>query len=156
MKNFAVATPPPKLKTQYDYYASLACAGLLTIMLVSQLFTFEETVAVMEGLGLSKVILSVIVSMELFALPFLLRMRLSPLMRIVSMTTGWVVAVAWLAIAITSLSLHTYEGVGLFGTVLPLPVGVVSMLYVLLLSGLLLWVTVAGWPLQGRSRATKK
>lgn len=162
MKRFAHATPAPKLKKPSDVYVGWACAGLLILMLVSQLFTFEKVAPLIENLDMgggepaARVIASVIVIVELFALPFLLRMKLSPLMRGVSMAAGWIAVLMWLYMAIISLALPGLRTIGLFGSIVPLAGGAMSLLYVILLAGLLLWATAVLWPTRRTLHRRKK
>lgn len=63
-------------------------AGLFTVLAVVHLFKFEDSV--------NLVLSALLVASEVFALPFLLRMPLSPLFRWFSMLCGWVAVMIWL------------------------------------------------------------
>ena len=92
----------PQPRTKNSATVALLLAGILVIMAVGQLFSFEKFIPLIEsywlpgGHGTAVVVASLLVTAEVFALPFLLRMRLSTLMRIVSMVAGWLVVAGWL------------------------------------------------------------
>ncbi len=150
---FAVPTPAPDVKTEHIRTIALFYAGILTMMVVAQLFSFEEFIPLIEsfnlpgGAGAGTVIACLIVVAEVFALPFLLRMRTSPLMRVISMLCGWLVPLLWLGITIWLNIADVQTGnVGLLGTKLELPVGWWATLYSCALGVLAIWASWGMWP----------
>jgi hypothetical protein len=153
MSLFVESTPAVKSKNRNVYIASLAFAAILILMVVAQLFKFETFPDVvvdiwsLEASGLASVYAALIVSLEVTAIPFLLGMRLSPAMRIVSMVAGWSVVLMWLATSVgMNLSSRAYASSGLLGDTLTLPVGWWSVLFCLGLTALAAWVAWGMWP----------
>ena len=152
MKLTAQATDAPKVKNARDNYIATVYAGVLVVMLVAQLFTFEDTAPLIESFGLgggepfAKVLAGCIVIAELLALPFLLRMRLSPLMRMVSMVSGWVAALWWVYIALFSLAAGTsIANVGFFGVVVNIPSGILAVVLATIVASATIWATNVLW-----------
>ena len=87
---FALAEPAGKPKTDNIRMIALLLAVILLVMVLAQLFSFEKFVPLIEKFGfpggeaMAVLVAGVIVISEVFTLPFLLRMRLSPLMRLFS------------------------------------------------------------------------
>lgn len=163
MVTFARTTPPPKVKNSKTPFVALALAGLCIVMAVGQLYAFEEFVPLLTSFGLgggearATVIASLLVTGEVFALPFLLRMHVSPLMRIVSMVAGWLVSITWIYITVSvALSVNAVNDAGFLGGALALPFGWWSVAYVVLLALLTAWVSWKMWPsLRIRARLQK-
>lgn len=105
MIKFAKATLPSKPKNKMYKYAGLVLAGITTAMVVSQLFKFEEFGVLLSEYPVASlfnnsiILAAIIISLEVFSLPFLLRMKISPAFRIVSMFFGWLVAGIWFYLA---------------------------------------------------------
>lgn len=119
----------------------IAVAGWVTIMAVAQLFKYEEFPGVIDGLweaggsGAAHVLAAAIVVCEVFALPFLLNMRTTPLVRIVSLVCGWFTAGVWLAIALwQAAASSTVINQGYFGTTVPISNDWLVLLLALLLA----------------------
>lgn len=153
MSLFAKPTPPPRPKTKNVPSVSIGLAAVLVVMVVAQLFTFEsfhQVIAAMRlpgGDAVAPVQAAIIVTLEVLALPFLLSMRLSPAMRVVSMVSGWLVILAWLKAALwENLSSHDIVSSGLLGDTIPLPVGWWSVLFLLALGVLGAWAAWGMWP----------
>jgi len=159
MKFFVQPTPASKPKTEAVTQISLLYAALLVIMIVAQLFTFEAFIELIISFklpisdGLVSGLAPVIVAYELFALPFLLRMTVSPAFRWVSMVCGWLVSLVWLGIT-TSLVLSNSaaETVGFLGTVGNLAPGWWAIMISLLFGVMAVWTSWGMWPV----RKTKK
>ncbi len=149
MSIFAQSTAAPRPKNGYVQMASMLLAGILMLMVVTQLFTFEDFPDVIAAMGLpsgefADVRAALIVVLEVASLPFLLSMRLSHLARIVSMVAGWAVVAAW-----TVATLWTYgKGVngGLLGATISLTYNWWTVLFCLALTGLTAWVAWGLWP----------
>jgi len=156
MSFFVLPTASPAPKTKNIRPISLAFAAVLVIMLVAQLFTFEEFPGLIASSWLlddrtSSVVAASIVALELLALPFLLQMRLSPAMRVVSMVAGWLVVSTWLIVSlcknVVGDALHSV----LLGATIPLPEGWWSVLFCLALGILAVWASWGMWPIKAKS-----
>lgn len=140
-----------KPRTVQSGQMSLLFAGLLTVMAVAQLFTFEHFVVLLEDLSLplgipSLLVASLVVIAEVFALPFLLRMDLSIAFRWLSMFLGWFVVVFWLLLSCwVWFSVPLVESAGFLGTV-PLPPGPWMILLSVSMAILAIWSAWGLWP----------
>lgn len=119
------ATDAPKIKNQKLLVVPYLTALILLAMVLTQLVTFDKFVPILQdynlngGQTMTKLTAAVIVISELFALPFLLRLRLSPLARICSAILGFVAAVLWLGLSIVGIAHHAVlSNTGLFGSLL--------------------------------------
>ena len=139
---------------------ALAVAAVFVLLATAQLFSFEDFPQVIEDMwlpgvstALATVLAALIVVAEVFAVPFLLRMRLSIAMRCVSMGLGWLVGVWWLGVLIwQNVSVGALINNGLLGSTLSLPVGwwsVALQCAVLVLIG---WASWGLWPLRTGAR----
>lgn len=123
-----VATPAPNSRTTAGRNAAWVYAGALTLLAVTQLFAFEKFIPLMDsywlpgGHGTGTLAACLLVVLEVLAVPFLLRMPLSPLMRYVSKWCGLVVPLVW-AILATYALLKNYSltNGGMLGAEVKLP-----------------------------------
>jgi hypothetical protein len=114
-------TNPPDMINQKVWVVRVLTAGILVVMVVAQLFTYETFAAFFHYAGnWSAVIAAWIVTLEIAALPYLLSMPLSGAARLASRLAGWIIAVVWL---VGSLSLLSSEESGILGTVVSIPSG---------------------------------
>ncbi len=148
------ATPRPSPDSRMGVIVPTAVAALFVVLLVAQLFTFDTFIEIIPGLGLplgSKLVFLVaplLVVCELFALPFLLRMAISPAFRWLSMICGWAVAGGWLVISVWPLANGTVAAnVGIVGTVFSLPAGAASIALSCVLGAGVAWSSWLLWPL---------
>ncbi|HET6747087.1 MAG TPA: hypothetical protein VFH06_03215 [Candidatus Saccharimonadales bacterium] len=153
MSFFAQATPPSKPRTKNIQAVSLLAAGIIALMAVTQLFTFEDLPAVISGLWVpggiaaAQTIAAVLVVTEVLSLPFLLSLRLSPLFRFVSMLLGWGVAALWILLTFwENLMVGTISNSGMLGATIPLPPGWWSVLFSIALAILVGWASWGMWP----------
>ena len=148
--HMATADWPQKPKTSEARQVALMYAVLLTVMAVAQLFSFDEFVPLLATYGLpggeagAMVMATAMVVATVAALPFLLGMRLSLLMRVVSMGCGWLVPVLWLVTTVAAMG--TSASWGLLGTVVTLPVGGWSICAVAGMAILAAWASWGQWP----------
>ncbi len=147
------AVPAPKPRTPESAKISLLFAAILVIMAVAQLFTFEEFLLHIALLNLpfgdivTNAIGPLIVVAEVFALPFLLRMRLSPAFRYLSMFLGWLATGLWLYISVWIVATHSaVSTVGFLGTVGNLTPGYWSIFMSFALVILCIWSSYGLWP----------
>ena len=99
-------------------------------MVVAQLFTLEEFMEYVTQLQLpftqtmEYLFVPLLIITEIFAIPFLLRMRLSPAMRAVSMALGLIAAIAWIFFnAWIVVQGVPVDSVGFLGTVIAIMPG---------------------------------
>ena len=130
-------------RTNWVSRAARVAAGMVTLMLLAQLYGFEDFSTVLSGVlpfdesPLISAIAASLVLLELFALPYLLSMYLSPLMRIVSAVVSAAVALTWFFVTIT----NAHAGnVGLFSASPEVPGGILAAGWTSLLAGLIAWV----------------
>ena len=153
MRWFVQATAAPRPKTKNIRTVGIALAGIFVIMAVSQLFTFEDFPEVIKAMWLpggedvASVRAALIVALEVGAVPFLLMMRLSPALRVVSMIAGWFAASIW-----QNCSSGVIANSGLLGATVKLPVGWWNILLCLALGVLAAWAAWGMWPLKKRSK----
>ena len=153
MSIFVKPTEPPKPRSEATTQVSLLFAILLVIMAVAQLFTFDTFIPYIQTLHLplsmtaSYVVAPVLVISEVFAIPFLLRMWLSPAFRALSMFLGWVAAFLWLFLSSwVVLSGHSVDSIGFLGTVVKLIPGWWAIFYSVALGILAAWSSWGLWP----------
>lgn len=148
---FVKATPALPSKTADSRTVALVYAAVLVIFSLTQLFWFEAFPQVFESFGVgllfAPMLAAVIIVLEVAALPFLLRMWLSPAMRWVSMVSGWLVAVGWLKISILAVLYGTTATtVGFLGPEIPLIPGWWAVCFSIGLGILAAWASWGLWP----------
>jgi len=155
----AKTTDAPKLKNPNIKQLSILLAGLYTVYAVTQLFSFEDFTLLTTSFNLfgsavlSTVLASLIVVGEVFALPYLLRIRVSPLMRVFSMICSWSVALVWLTVSLWLVStVNAVPSLGLFGGLLDVEPGLWAVFFSLSLVILNVWIAWGMWPLSGRRK----
>lgn len=159
MVAFAQTTQALKSRNETAQSVALFYAGLLVVMAVGQLFSFEKFIPLLESFGLpgghgtATAIAGMIVVSEVFVLPFLLRMWVSPLLRVVSMILGWIVPLLWILLTVwLNVTATMAESVGIFGTKVALPVGWWAVCYAVALGILSGWASWGMWPVADRGR----
>lgn len=154
MSIFVSATNAPRVKTKNIRSVSILLAGILTILAVSQLFSFEDFPTRLVNIGIAPlyapILATFIVITEVLALPFVLGMRLSFAFRVVSMACGWLAAAKLLAIAVLENILAPSGEDAVFGATLPLPVGLWSSCAAFALCVLVAWTSWGMWPLKAK------
>lgn len=155
MTFFVQPTFAPVPKTKDAQRIALMYAGILVVMVVAQLFTFEHFLVLMTSFGFPGEAAygyfwtAFLVTAEVLALPFLLRMPLSPAFRWVSIVSGWAAAAIWLKITILLVVLGgAITNVGFLGTVVDLVPGVWAILVSLVFVVCAVWATWGMWPRQ--------
>lgn len=153
MKIFSHVIPAQSPRTHDSLIMSYVYAATLTIMALSQLFSFEGFLALLESFSLpggavtAHLIGSFLVVCEVFALPFLLRLALSPLMRIVSMILSWIVPVLWFLLSMwLTIITNAVNNIGFFGTVVHVMPGAWAVFVSLAFGVIALWSTYGLWP----------
>ena len=157
MNVFVEPTAAPVPKTSNTTWISMALAACFIILAVAQLYKYEEFPDVLAGLGLpggvvwAPIYAALIVTGEVLAVPFLLRMRLSPAMRVVSMVSGWLVSGLWLVIAAIGSLAGDAGNSGILGATVPVPAGWWMACVFIALGILAAWSAWGMWPCQRQS-----
>lgn len=153
MSFFVKTTIAPTPRTRDSLKVSIFFAALLVVMALTQLFTFEDFLVHIQSLGLplgeamTYALGPLIVISEVFAIPFLLRMSLSPAFRYVSMLLGWLVAGIWLFISLWLAVTNSHaETVGFLGTLVNSPPGWWAVFISFALVILAAWSSWGLWP----------
>lgn len=133
----------------------------MAILAVAQLFSYEDFPTVLSNylpfssMVIPSVLAALIVSFEVLSIPFLLSMRLSPAMRVLSMVSGWAVIVIWLLLLVpANLGLVAVASGGMLGATLAEPISWWLVVRIVALGVLLAWAAWGMWPLQ--AKANKK
>jgi len=160
MSMSAAVQSPVIPKTKNIKSIALLYAAILVVFAVGQLFGFEEFQLLVEsfwlpgGKPLAFFLSGLIVVAEVFALPFLLNMRVSSVMRIISMVMSWIVPAVWLTVSLwLQLTTNAVTNIGLLGTHVSLMPGWWTVLFSVALSMLAIWASWGMWPW---GRLTKK
>jgi hypothetical protein len=106
---FPKAVKPPKLVKPYGPVLGYVAAGVLALFAIIHLFRIDTLVSIINtalpgGTGAAGTFVVVIVLAEVFALPFMLRIKLSPLAHICSGFFAVLAPLMWTLLAIWSLS----------------------------------------------------
>lgn len=143
MSKLAQPTDAPDFTTNTAKIISLVLAAIFILMAVAQLFRFEKFPDTLSGYWLlngqssDKLVAALLVTAEVFALPFLLRVRISPLMRIFSLLAGWYVAIMWLILSVWVITApNALQNAGILGATVPLHPGLWQVIFSLILLGL--------------------
>lgn len=147
VKAYSAAVP----RTKESGQVSLFYAGILTVMSVAQLFTFEDFLVLFNDMfGVNGSILAaLIVVIEVFALPFLLRVPLSKAFRWLSLGFSGLTALIWLVVTSwTAFTKPAVTSTGLLGTLDPLGPGVWAVALSFALGMLATWSIWGLWPLR--------
>ena len=158
MKLFRTPTVARTPKTQDARRIAIFYAGILSVMAVAQLYTFEQFLELVGTFGLpgqtagAYFIAAFLVTCEVFALPFLLRMPLSPAFRWVSMALGWIVAGIWIALTIWLFLQGRVENVGFFGTVVDVLPSWWTIYISLMFGFVAAWSAWGLWPKYNRNQ----
>jgi len=153
MSFLPIAKIAPVAKTVVSRRVALVYAAILTVMAVAQLYSFDDflvlakTFGDISGVGGAYLVAAFLVTSEVLAIPFLLRMSLSPAFRWVSMVLGWIVAATWLKVTIwLALQSAGTGNVGFLGTVVTVTPGWWAVLISVLLAVLSGWSAWGLWP----------
>ncbi len=153
MSIFVSATSAPTPKTKDVVKMSRLYVIILAIMAICQLVTFGDFLTLFGSFGFpgghpfAHFLAGFIIVSELFAIPFLLRLKLSPLARIISMVLGWLVALEWLYVSLfLALTINAVTNIGFLGTVISLIPGWWTIFISVALGLLSIWASWGMWP----------
>lgn len=161
MSFFVQSTSARQPKTPNVRTVSRALAIVLAVMAVTQIATLSGFIGAIGDFWLpfdlvgQRLLISLLIVGELAAIPFLLRLRLSPAMRIVSMVSGWLVLAVWLVLQVwINTTVNVVANNGILGGV-ALPVGWYMVFGVVALGALAAWSSWGLWPLRRKHKARK-
>lgn len=148
------ALPAPGPRTHDSQVIAYAYAGALVVMVLCQLFTFDEYIPLLESFNLwggnaaANLIGGVIVVFEVLALPFLLRLNLSHLMRVICMLISLAIPIIWFKLSLwLLLTNNSVSNAGFLGTLVEITPGW-WMVYACIALGILaIWAAWGLWPL---------
>ncbi len=155
-------TIAPSPKTKDVQKISIAYAGILVVLAVAQLFTFDEFLELFASFNFpgggqtGYSLAAIIVFAEVFAIPFLLRMYLSSAFRVVSMMLGWITAALWLSVSLwVVINDPSTPNLGLLGTAVETMPGWWAVLVSFALGLLSAWASWGMWPIKNVHSAKK-
>ena len=155
MSIFVQTTPALTPKTKNAKRIATLYAAILVVMGVAQLFSFDQFLKLVAsfdfpgGARYAYFTTSFLVVAEVFALPFLLRMPLSPAFRWLSMVLGWLAALIWTQLTVWLLVQDSFaNNVGFLGTVVNLMPGWWAIFFSIGLGILAAWASWGLWPVQ--------
>lgn len=123
MKWITLPESTVKNRSKHAVYQAIALAAIYIVMIVAQLFHFEKVPAIYSAYGLpGEIIASLVVVIQVAALPFLLMLRTSPLMRRVSAIAALLAPTWWWLWGIW-LTFNSGYQTGLLGSIIEAPVG---------------------------------
>lgn len=143
---------PTTPRTKDSQHAAIAFAGILIVMALTQLFSFEKFIPLLEGFHLpgsaaAMMFAATLVVSAVLAAPFLLGMKLSRAMRWVSMVAGWLVAGVWLFLTIwVNINAPWVDNIGFLGASVTLTPGWWAVSLVVSLGFLAAWAAWGLWP----------
>lgn len=156
MSSFIASVPGPAPRSSIAANAAILLAGIVVVLVLSQLFSFEKFPDVIRALvlpgvgdGYAVLIAATIVIAEVLAVPFLLRMRLSLSLRVASMLSGWLVVLWWIVVTIwQNLASTGYADAAFLGATVLAPIGWWAVYLMLGVGVLTAWASWGLWPLR--------
>jgi hypothetical protein len=159
MSIFVRPTDAPAPKTKDVITMSRLYAILLAVIALCQLITFTDFLTLLSSFGFpgghpfAHFLGGFILFSEILAIPFLLKVKMSPLARVISMVFGWLVSIEWLYISLfLFFTINAVTNVGFLGTVVSLVPGWWTILISISFGLLSIWASWGMWP----SAKTKK
>lgn len=153
MSIFVKATPALKPKTSDSQQIAYYYAIILTVFALAQLFAFNDFITLLSSFWLpggdpiATLLGGVIVASEVFAIPFLIGMNLSSLMRYFSMFLCWLTPAIWLFLSLwVNFTVNAITNIGFLGTKVQLMPGPWTILLCIALGILAAWSSWGLWP----------
>lgn len=150
----AKAVPAAEPRSETVKKVAWLYAAILVVMTLGQLYAFEKFIPIIQEYGLpggeatATLVAAVIVIVQVFALPFLLRMPLSPLMRLCSLVFSVLAPVIWLTLSIVGLGATNIDNAGILGEKVDVPV----VLQAAMVAVLAVLAGVSAWGLAPRKK----
>ncbi len=153
---FPKAVKAQQVEYKYIEIVAWVYVALLVIMIVGQLVAFEGFLPLISAdyfagqpYGEAALIGGLIVLTEVFAIPYLLRMTLSPLMRWFSLICSLFASAIWAKLVLLSVLGKEYVfNYGLFGSKVPLHSSAVAVVFSLILLVLAVISAWGLWPIR--------
>lgn len=105
------ATPAPAVQNKQLLFIPYAYALVLVVLIITQLLTLSSFIALIGSFvehnpatNASTLIAMLLIGMEVFSLPFLLQLHVSPLARFCSAVLAFITPLAWAVVAMMSNS----------------------------------------------------
>jgi len=137
-------------------------AIILDLMALFQILSFSRFIMVIDsywlpgGLPSSSFIAGALIGAELLAIPFLLRLKLSPAFRVFSMGLSWVVALAWLLLTLDAqITTNDLRNVGFLGGDIQLVPGWWAVCISVAFGVLAIWASWGLWPFKVAKRSNR-
>ncbi len=153
MIKFATAQKSAKPRGKYADFILYGYAVILVVMAVAQLYAFEDFVPLLDSFGFTiaqahaYILAAALVTSEVFALPFLLKMYVSPLFRVTSMVLAWLAPLLWVyIISAVFASVNAVQDAGFLGGAVTVPFGWWCLVFAYGMVGLAAWSTWSLWP----------
>ncbi len=153
MSMFVKALDASTPKSEQSKQIAVLYAVILVVMAVAQLFTFDTFMELVASFHFPLpetaqfLIAPLLIVCEIFALPFLLRMRLSPAFRVLSMGCSWLVPVKWFLLTLWVVnSGQPVESIGFLGSIGELTPGWWAVLLSVSLGIMAAWSSWGLWP----------
>ena len=153
MSFFVKTTPAPKPRTINSLKVSILYAIILTAAAVLMLFNFEDFLTYIQslnlpfGTGLNYAFLPLMVVSQVFALPYLLRMDLSPAFRYVSLFLGLLAAALFIFLASwVVLSVQPHSTARSSTSLMSILPGFYAIFITLAIGVLAIWSAWGLWP----------
>lgn len=142
------ATKPPSLKNKNIYPAALLYACVIIICSLGQLFRFDKVLVAAASHPLVSVQVDILfwcilAIVQIFSLVYLLRVKVSPLMRYVGFVCSVLVPIFWLVVVIWRLSVGSGVDVGVFGAEVSRLSGVGVSIFMACLGAVLATLSIA-------------
>lgn len=152
---FAEAVKAPVPRAPWVVSVSIGYALILTVMSLAQLFTLEDVIPIVKdywfpgGAGVATLFVGGVVAAQVFSLPYLLRMAISPLFRVFGMVLSFVAPLMWLGAAVYAMATdRVLVNGGMLGEKLAIPADASQVAVAILL---LVLAAVCAYGLLGRS-----
>lgn len=153
MSILSPAIPAQEARTRDSKKIAYLYVLILVVAVFCQLFTYDGFVLLLGNFSLpggelvSHLLGSVLVISEVLALPFLLRLKTSLLMRYISMAFSWIVPMIWIFLAFwVCLYPVMMSNFGFLGTVVSLVPGWWTVFVCSALGLLSVWTSWGLWP----------
>jgi hypothetical protein len=141
MSFFVRATAVARPTNRVAFFATQLAVAALTVVAVAQLFTYEDFPLVLSayllpgGYPTASLLAAVLVTVEVLTAPYLLAMRLSPLMRLLSFVCGLTSCLIWLVLGVRLISQgNNAINDGLLGATFAVSTGWLPLLFTIVLA----------------------
>lgn len=115
-----------------DMFINYSYAGLLTIMVVAQLFKFDEFINLISknsgvGGGVAFSLAAMAIVFEMMAIPYLINLRMLRQVRMISLISIMMVGMFWVVMAFSIGMVRPADNIGFFSSIVAIKPGVVAV-----------------------------